>query len=323
MIRGPVSRLGAYELLHELPSQRYITSYLANRMLDPLGPELVVHLQDEAGPGATDWLARVQRLVGCSQPNVAPILDVGAIDGRGFVVTTFVEGRHLLQTWVRHGAVQAHVPLEICAHIAREACQTLVQTPELIRDLGYAPVTLADVIVSSTGEVMLDIGVACLRRRAAQDAPHLKMYLSPEELRGRAPDARSAVYSVAILLWQFLTGQLLFPMFGRWIPRREERDIDIGKRPLIGVIPPSYLRESVPKELDSICVRALKTNPRRRYAGCDELAAVLDRFLLRSGWKDGQARLAEFMTRWFGSDFAQEREQRTALRPLKPQPPSA
>jgi hypothetical protein len=89
------------------------------------------------------------------------------------------------------------------------------------------------------------------------------------------------------------------------------------------VIPPSYLRKDVPAELDAICARALKTSPRRRFGGCEELADSLDRFLQNRGWQDGSTRLAEYMDHWFASDFAKERDERGALRPLKSKPPSA
>jgi hypothetical protein len=314
------SPLGEYELLTKLYGQRHFSSYLAVRHLDHRDNEFVVHVQQGRAPEEPDWLARVQHFVGFEHPRVVPILDVGAIDGRGFVATPFVEGRHLVHAWAR---AEVLFPLEISTHVVNELCRTLVEAPQLVRRLGFTPVARSDVMVSSNGEIKLDIGAACLRRRAAQGTPHLKMLLSPEETRGREPDERSSVYSLGILLWEFLTGQMLFPIYGRYIPRRIERDADFGKRPLFGVVPPSYLKNRVPNELDYVCARALKTNPNRRYGSCAELEAELSRYLALRGWRDGQARMAEFMTQWFGSDFAFERDYRTALSLQKPRPPSA
>src|SRR5687768_1494135 len=99
MIGDSISTLRGYELLQRLYGQRNVSSYLATSAMRSQGPDVVVHVQDRAGSNPTDWLRRVERLVGYSHPRVVPILDIGAIDGCGFVVTPFIEGRHILQAW--------------------------------------------------------------------------------------------------------------------------------------------------------------------------------------------------------------------------------
>jgi serine/threonine-protein kinase len=88
-------------------------------------------------------------------------------------------------------------------------------------------------------------------------------YLSPEQARGAPVDQRSDIYSVGIVLYELLTGQL---------PFTGETPLEIAMKHLSEIPkPPSALRPEVPPELDMVVLRALAKDPGDRYETAEEM----------------------------------------------------
>ena len=96
-------------------------------------------------------------------------------------------------------------------------------------------------------------------------------YMSPEQARGEASrvDGRSDIYSLGVILFQLLTGELPFRGSVRILLHKVIHDDPSGPRSLEG---------RVPKDLDTICLKCLEKDPSRRYATAGEFAADLRRF---------------------------------------------
>jgi serine/threonine-protein kinase len=94
-------------------------------------------------------------------------------------------------------------------------------------------------------------------------------YLSPEQARGAPVDQTSDLYSVGVVLYEMLTGQ---------VPFTGDTPLEIAMKHLSEIPrPPSELRPEVPHDLDSVVLRALAKDPAERYQSAEEMDADLAR----------------------------------------------
>src|SRR4029079_7555325 len=108
-------------------------------------------------------------------------------------------------------------------------------------------------------------------------------YLSPEQARGAPVDQTSDLYTVGIVLFEMLTGQ---------VPFTGDTPLEIAMKHLSEVPkPPSELRPEVPHDLDSVVLRALAKDPGERYQSAEEMDA--DLMLVAEWLASGLVRVAE------------------------------
>ena len=119
---------------------------------------------------------------------------------------------------------------------------------------------------------MTDFGIARSGASQMTEAGSIvgtAQYLSPEQARGAPVDPRSDLYSLGIVLYEMLTGQ---------VPFTGDAPVEIAMKHLSAIPePPSKLSPEVPHDLDAIVMRALAKDPDQRYESAEEMDADLAR----------------------------------------------
>ncbi|MDA8016227.1 MAG: serine/threonine protein kinase [Thermoanaerobaculia bacterium] len=208
-------------------------------------------------------------------PNICTIHDIGnAEDGRMFVVMTLYDGETLKQR-LESGAL----PTEEAVRIVRAIADGLAAAHE--RGIVHRDIKPGNVMLTEDGGVrIVDFGLA---RVVSHGQPGLTQigasmgtptYMSPEQTLGDEVDERSDVWSLGVLFYECLTGEL--PFDGANLPTVIQAIH--SKQPE----PPSQLNAEIPASLDHSVLACLAKSRDDRLSSCRDLLDELDRLAERS-----------------------------------------
>ncbi|MCA9192439.1 MAG: protein kinase [Planctomycetales bacterium] len=219
-----------------------------------------------------EWFLRDARLAAQLQhPNIVAVHEVGKDGSTIFIVSNFIEGSSLKET-LKVGGYSCFEAARLCAAVA-DALQHAHQAGVVHRDLKPA-----NVMIDMQGAPhLVDFGLAKKDRGEVTMTLEGQVlgtpaYMSPEQARGDSHhvDARTDIYSLGVILFELLTGVLPF--------RGEPKMLIVQ---ILNDEPPSlrYLKSTVPRDLETICLKCLEKDPVKRYATAQEAADDLRRFL--------------------------------------------
>lgn len=264
-------RIGGYETVRELGRGGVGVVYLARQItLDRLVALKVLAAGAHAGFAAESrFLREAREAARLRHPHIVAIHEVGHHESRPFYSMDFIDGEDLAAYAVR-GRPKPRAAAEFTAKVAR-AVQHAHEAGVLHRDLKPS-----NVIVDGAGEPHLtDFGLAT----AVEGSDGLTRtgevfgspgYCAPEQLSGAAT-TRSDIYGLGGVLYFLLTGRA--PFVASHLPELLA-SIAAGDP-----LPPRRLDPSVPRDLDTIVLRALARDPANRYATAAALADDLERWL--------------------------------------------
>ena len=227
---------------------------------------LFPHLCDE-GSARVRFLREARAASAVEHRNICAIHDIETgCDGHTFIVMAYYEGPTLKQK-LREGPLSVGAAVEFAAQIAEGLAAVHA------RGVVHRDIKPSNVLVTEHGVRILDFGLATLAESAELTREGAVLgtpaYMSPEQTRGEAVDARSDVWSAGAVLYEMLAGRA--PFRGTH-PEAIWRAIRFEA-------PPSLARcVDVPAELERITLRALSKNRRTRFQSAQELAVALRRF---------------------------------------------
>jgi len=215
---------------------------------------------------ARERFLREARVVGqLSHPNIITLHDMGIEESTQtpYLVMEFVDGTPLDRVLEK-----GTLPLPRACAWAAHAAEALEAAHN--RGVIHGDVKPANILITADGKVKLtDFGMARVAKRDSGDSPLLgtPAYWCPEQIMGRPQDARSDIFSLAVVLYEMVTGTRPF-----------EADTlqGICNRVLSSTVTAaSQLQPSVPAGFDEIIASCLAKNPDMRMASGEILAQML------------------------------------------------
>jgi eukaryotic-like serine/threonine-protein kinase len=311
-----LEQFGRYQIKRVLGAGGMGIVYLAER--EDLGSEVAIKILRDAwlSPARRERFAFEQRtLAQLNHPYIARLYDADTSpDGTPFFAMEFVEGEPLTAYCAKHGC-----SIEQRLKLFREVCEAVVyahQHAVIHRDLKPS-----NILVKEDGTVrLLDFGIAkqleVLGESVEQTMTGLRLmtpaYASPEQIRGDQVGIQTDVYSLGVVLYELLSGQLPFDLSSR-TPAQAEKILTEQEPERLSIVALraaeksettnafASASKSLWSDLDVLCLTAMHKDPRRRYASAEALLRDVDHYLkgepLEARPDSARYRLRKFVTR--------------------------
>ena len=209
-----------------------------------------------------------QAVAQLSHANIVSVYAVSTNPDREYIVMELIDGITLKQYMERRGRMDWRESLHFITQIMRGLSHAHS------RGIIHRDIKPQNIMVLRDGSVKVaDFGIACLANQGqtlTQEALGSVHYISPEQARGDRIDARSDIYSAGVVLYEMLTGRL---------PFEGDSAVSVAIQHLSSVpLAPRDIDPSIPEPLELICMKAMNSDPNKRYASADAMIEDLEKF---------------------------------------------
>ncbi len=209
-----------------------------------------------------------QAVAQLSHANIVSVYDVSTNPDMEYIVMELIDGITLKQYMERRGRMDWRESLHFITQIMRGLSHAHS------RGIIHRDIKPQNIMVLRDGSVKVaDFGIACLANQGqtlTQEALGSVHYISPEQARGDRIDARSDIYSAGVVLYEMLTGRL---------PFEGDSAVSVAIQHLSSVpLAPRDIDPSIPEPLELICMKAMNSDPNKRYASADAMIEDLEKF---------------------------------------------
>jgi len=209
-----------------------------------------------------------------NHPNIVTLFSVQDLPAGFMLVMEYVEGQTLQQRIQNQGPLDTDEAISIFEQ-ALQGVAYAHKTGVLHRDLKPD-----NIFLTHKGEVkIMDFGVARLvdskESTRSRSMVGTLLYISPEQINGREADFRSDIYTLGISLFEAVTGRL---------PFERKTDYALMHAHVLETPPsPRHLKRDLPKEIESVILRAIEKEPEKRHQSAEEFREQLLRQVRRLG----------------------------------------
>lgn len=197
-----------------------------------------------------------------SHPNIVEMYDVGEDKGVYYIVMEYVDGKTLKQLIKKRGALTISECIDIMLQLT-DGVEHAHEGYIIHRDLKPQ-----NIMIQENGEIKItDFGIAMALNNTQLTQTNSVMgsvhYLPPEQASGKGSTVKSDIYSMGILFFELLTGNL---------PFRGDNAVEIALKQIRDDIPSvRAINPSIPQSIENIVLKATAKNPKNRYASAKEM----------------------------------------------------
>jgi len=252
-----------------------------------------------------------------NHPNIVQIYDLGKIGENYFIAMEYIFGRDMRRIIPKADQMGIPFPMVYALKIASSVCEGLYYAHQKVDLYGnplnivHRDVTPENIFVSFDGTVkMLDFGIAKAANQIEQTrAGEIKgklSYMSPEQCLGKPLDCRSDLFSLGVVLYEWITG---FKLFTGDSEVAVLKSITEGK-----IYAPSYFKADIPEQVEAILMRSLEKDREKRYQTAWDMQYDVDQFLSQYEFTPSNIHLSNFLKQLFNDELEEEKA-RLALPP--------
>lgn len=197
-----------------------------------------------------------------SNPNIVEVYDVGEDNGEYYIVMEYVEGKHLKNLLKKRGKLTVPEVVDIVLQITNGL--SVAHDSYII----HRDIKPQNILIMENGLIKItDFGIAVAMNATQLTQTNSVMgsvhYLPPEQASGKGATLQSDIYSIGILMYELLTGDL---------PFKGDNAVEIALKHLKEKMP--SIREQlpdIPQSVENIILKATAKNPKNRYADAREM----------------------------------------------------